>query len=71
MGRSPVAYSPWGLKEWYTTEATELAHPRLLFAFASVTHSMMAFEGLPVGPGAFWVCACRNAWEFACTHGNL
>ena len=34
-----MAYSPWGLKEWETTEATELAHLQLLFAFASVTHS--------------------------------
>ena len=28
-----------GLKEWDTTEATELAHPWLLLTLASVTHT--------------------------------
>ena len=60
-----------GLKEWDTTEATELAHPWLLLTLASVTHTCDSLWRLPLDPGAFWACACRNAREFACTHGNL
>ena len=74
--RIPWAGVQWPIVLGVSKSGTQLKRlslhiPGFCLLLLLLPTAVMAFEGLPMGPGAFWVCACRNAWEFACTHGNL